>query len=193
MQTTEIVLGRQKAHQLYRDYLKHREHQSPVDAEVQAAYYAISKGKVVIRALQSILDAGLDEQGRPKLALAPADSKFCHCRMNEDGSVMMAGDEKALWTARRSKSRTVFLMAGSFPRRVRNAGLRSLMPTIPPRIRPARGIENYHVLWEAEWEPVPPRDPMLLRRVGIGDLWVVCGAWDLTEVERAALSTRVHG
>jgi len=37
-----------------------------------------------------------------------------------------------------------------------------------------------------------PRDPMLLRRLG-GDLWLVVAHWDLTEVERAAMATRVNG
>jgi len=36
-----------------------------------------------------------------------------------------------------------------------------------------------------------PRDPYLLRRLGKGDLWLVVAAWDLTEVERAALQSRV--
>jgi hypothetical protein len=38
---------------------------------------------------------------------------------------------------------------------------------------------------------VPPVDPLLVRRLGEADLWVVCGAWDLTEVERTVLASRV--
>ena len=64
------------------------------------------------------------------------------------------------------------------------------MPVIPVHLRPRRGLQNYHVLWEAEWERIPPRDPMLLRRIGRGDMSLVVAAWDLTEVERAALATR---
>lgn len=52
-------------------------------------------------------------------------------------------------------------------------------------------MAKYHILWEAEWAPIPPRDPMLLRRIGEADLWVVVAHWDLTEVERAALATRI--
>ena len=37
----------------------------------------------------------------------------------------------------------------------------------------------------------PPRDPYLLRRIGKADLWLVVASWELTEVEMAALSTRV--
>ncbi len=50
---------------------------------------------------------------------------------------------------------------------------------------------NYHILWEAEWTKIVPRDPYLLRRIGQADLWLVVAAWNLTEVERAALSTRI--
>lgn len=193
MQTSGIELDRSTAHKLYREYLKHREHQTPVDNEIQRAYHAISKGRVVIRAMQSIIDAGLDDKGRPRLALAPADADYCNCRLDADGTVIMTGDSNAMWRARRSKTRNVQFRAETFarPRRF-SENLRAVMPVIPPGIRPARGIENYHVLWEAEWEPRPPRDPILLRRVGMADLWVVCGAWDLTEVERAAMATRVH-
>lgn len=38
-----------------------------------------------------------------------------------------------------------------------------------------------------------PKDPYLLRRIGKGDMWLVVAAWDLTEVERAALATRLNG
>ena len=62
---------------------------------------------------------------------------------------------------------------------------------MPIHLRPKRGLANYHVLWEAEWTPSPPRDPFLLRRIGKADLWLVVAQWDLTEVERAALATRV--
>jgi hypothetical protein len=58
-------------------------------------------------------------------------------------------------------------------------------------VRPRRGLENYNVLWEAVWQPAPPVDPMLLRRIGEADLWVVVAAWELTEVERAALAARI--
>ena len=66
-----------------------------------------------------------------------------------------------------------------------------MVPLIPLPLRPKRGLENYHVLWEAEWTGKVPFDPMLLRRIGRADLWLVVAGWDLTEVERAALATRL--
>jgi len=65
------------------------------------------------------------------------------------------------------------------------------VPLIPVHLRPKRGLANYHILWEAEWRRLPPVDPLLIRRLGKGDLWVVVAAWDLTEVERAAIAARM--
>ena len=66
------------------------------------------------------------------------------------------------------------------------------MPHIPPDIRPKRGIQNYHVLYEAVWRREIPVDPLLLRRIGTtGDLWTVLGAWELTELERAVLASHM--
>jgi hypothetical protein len=71
-------------------------------------------------------------------------------------------------------------------------GGEAIVPIVPVYLRPKRGLANYHVLWEAEWRRIPPHDPMLLRRIG-GDMWLVVAQWDLTEVERAALATRING
>ena len=68
-----------------------------------------------------------------------------------------------------------------------------MVPIVPLHLRPKRGLQNYYTLWEAEWGPIVPKDPMLLRPIGKGDMWLVVAAWDLTEVERAALSTRLNG
>lgn len=102
------------------------------------------------------------------------------------------------WTQNKNRRQHIDFPADSFPEpphRGRNFGwarARAVVPLVPLDLRPKRGLANYHVLWEAVWEPAPPVDPMLLRRIGQGDLWVVCAAWDLTEVERAALAARIR-
>lgn len=67
--------------------------------------------------------------------------------------------------------------------------VQAIVPIVPPPLRPATHLRNYHVLWEAEWspEPIPPRDPALLKHLG-GDLYAVVAIWDLTELERAVLA-----
>ena len=52
-------------------------------------------------------------------------------------------------------------------------------------------LTGYHVLWEAEWQQVVPRDPFLLRHIG-GDLYSVVAAWDLTDLERSVIAARLR-
>lgn len=203
METTHVTVDRDEAERLYRKYKEHRAYSSPIDWEIQRTYQLLSKGKLVIRALESIVKAGVDEKGLPKLALTSTTAKTCHLERNVDGSATMSSSSN-LW--RSAKPSTFKWRAGSFtfphdtfpmenwyrpPQRGRTSKHAAQLPLVPIHLRPKRGLANYHILWEAEWEPIPPRDPYLLRRIGKADLWLVVAHWDLTEVERAALSTRV--
>ena len=76
-------------------------------------------------------------------------------------------------------------------RRVGRSENTAQVPPVPLHLKPKRGLASYFILWEATWQPEPARDPYLLRRIGRADLWVVLAHWELTEVERAALATRV--
>jgi hypothetical protein len=63
------------------------------------------------------------------------------------------------------------------------------VPLIPPRLRPAGDLSNYHILWEANWQ-APPTDPLLLRHLS-GPLYAVLACWDLTPIERAVMGQGV--
>ncbi len=195
MDTQRITLDRDKARELYRTYKKHQHYSEPIDEEIRRAYQLIAQGRMVIRALESMKAAGLDAKGWPKLAICRADIKRCHLALWRDGSATMS-DER--WA--RIRSKTISFPTGTF------AGVpafaekwqstheaEAIVPLVPVHLRSKRGLENYHILWEAEWTRIVPRDPMLLRRIGKGDMWLVVAAWDLTEVERAALATRLNG
>lgn len=201
METVRVGLDRKQALHLYREYKKHAAYSEPIDWEIQRTYQLLASGKVIIRAVESIKLAGLNATGLPKLALAPATATHCHICRWQNGSMTM-GPTADRW--RGSKNLIGFteesfkFPTGSFPISRWNASLRTdgtdhraAVPIIPIHLRPKRGLDNYHVLWEAEWESIVPRDPYLLRRIGKADLWLVVAHWDLTEVERAALATRV--
>jgi hypothetical protein len=193
MDTQPIVLDRARARELWRDYRKHQHYSAPIDDDVMHTYQALAQGKVVIRALESIKGAGLNAEGLPKLALARADTQWVWLRTEVDGKALFTTNERELWSWReqpRSRHRIDFA-AGSFPF-AKGVRAKALVPQIPLPLRPKRGLQNYHTLFEAEWTAAPPVDPMLLRRVGRADLWVVCAAWELTEVERAALASRLQ-
>lgn len=194
MQTEQIVLDRGKARALWQQYREHRQYSDPIDREVARTYHAIAQGKLVIKALESIKAAGLNEEQLPKLAIARATAKHCWCQGHADGSVIFATSERALgWGGDRVVRHRIVLPAGSMPGIKPRDGFRnrSIVPLIPLSLRPKKALDEYHVLYEAEWRPVPPVDPLLLRRVGEADLWIVVAAWDLTDVERAALAARV--
>jgi hypothetical protein len=187
MEVTKVVVSRPKARELYREYKKHLHYQQPMDAEIQRAYQLISQGRVVIQALESIKNAGVGEDGYPRLAIVRADKARVTCRMDLNGGCTFDSPGHH----RGSRGQQFSLPADSFPRRASwlTPG-RASTPLVPVHLRPRRGLANYHILWEALWEPEPPVDPYLVRRIG-GDLWLVVAAWDLTEVERAVMRTRM--
>jgi hypothetical protein len=198
MNTIEIKIDKVKAKELYRAYLTHQHYEQPVDEEIKRAYRLISQGRMIIQALESIKLAGVGDDGFPKLAIARADSKTQRVTVRTDGSAMMAP-----WIWGRSRRRPTTgeravefeWPSDTFPRPSaanRNAAGEATVPMIPLPMRPRRSLESYHILWEANWRRMIAEDPLLLRRLGKGDLWLVLGQWDLTPVERAALATRVN-
>jgi hypothetical protein len=202
MDTQQITVDRDEARELFRKYKEHQHYSTPVDLEIMRAYDAVAQGKVLIRAVASIASAGLGEDGLPKLAICRAADdqgrliEQCHLYLKDDGSARFS---TAPWAKDRNWRTYVDIPADSFPRspkRFRHWAAQVPLVPIHLRPKPRRGnplgaLANYHVLWEAEWTRVIPRDPLLLRQVGRGDLWIVCAAWDLTEVERAVLAGRL--
>lgn len=193
METAEIKIERSEAQRLYEEYKQHRHFAEPVDDEIRRTYREIAKGNVVIKALESIIKAGVQASGYPKLAIVRADQPFCYCDRMTDGRVIFHAHEWTNWRAAADMS--IHLPSGSMPRMNPPPGFwstqRAITPIVPGHLRPKHALSNYHVLFEAEWSPNVPKDPLLLRRFGKADLWLVVAAWDLTEVERVALQARV--
>lgn len=204
MDTQQIVLDRNKAKELYQAYKKHQHYSTPVDQEVMRAYQLLAQGRLVIKAIESVKAAGLKTEGVdagfPKLALVRADAPSCKVQMVGNGSMTMhAGDVEPRSRGWRQgggtqQSGNCFVFpAGTFavPKENRWRG-EAITPIVPLTMRPKRALSAYHILYEAEWTRIAPVDPFLLRRIGRSDLWAVCAMWELSEVERAVLSTRVQ-
>jgi hypothetical protein len=185
MQAVKLDMPKLKALELYRAYKTHQAYQKPEDYEIMRTYQLIAQGNVVIQAIESIRAAGLNEDGLPKLAIMRAHETDCYVSLGQSGSAEFRSDR---WRNGRSSRNKISLPSGSF------IGVKSwtdghtLIPIIPVHLRPKRGLANYHVLWEAQWKKLPPGDPYLLRQIGRGDMWLVVAAWDLTDVEKAAMS-----
>lgn len=193
MDVSRITVNRDEALRLYRDYKKHVHYSNPVDHEIRRVYQHVAKGRMVIHGMASIFAAGLNEAGLPKLAIARADASECALRLHRDGSGSFKSNTTTITHHDNRFSTGLFRFpAGSFTsiRDVYNA--KAIVPIIPVTLRPKRGLANYVILWEAEWREVVPVDPMLLRRIGKSDLFLVVASWDLTPVEQAVLTSRLR-
>lgn len=170
-----------------------RERHNAEDEQIMRGYKAILSGKQIISLRKTMTTAGLDAKGYPKLAIIRADARLCWVEMNREGGCTFM-DKR--WVNDRGgivSSVAVRVPVGTWPRTEDPTPIptraQAIVPNIPPEYRPATGLGSYHILWEAEWSRVPPRDPALLKYVG-GDLWAVVATWDLTEVERAVIAGR---
>ena len=158
------------------------------DRTIMAGYRAISLGRQVTDVHQSIRDAGVDHQGRPKLAICRADVRVCWYQHANWRRPIFAIARHMLADTKPKYGR-VTLPVNCLPWLCAEP-IRAIVPSIPPRLRPKFGLHNYHILWEADWEK-PPVDPMLLKHI-MGPLYAVLATWDLTELERAVIAMRAN-
>lgn len=182
------------ARRMYQGYLDgtHSLGDVSLDAEIKAAYRLIAQGKQLIDVHATIRAAGLNSERLPVLALTRATERAAFAEVGDDGSGHMRFRENT----RNAKAQRIDFKPGFWPVRAGGGWQpakhgRALRPPIPQALRPKRGAYNYCVLWEAQWEPLPPEDPLLVRRIGKSNMWLVCAAWDLTEIERGALAPRI--
>jgi hypothetical protein len=185
MEVSTLKMERAEARELYEKYQASVSFGTEIDREIARSYRLLSQGKVIIRAIDSIKAAGIGEDGRPRLGLVRADARRCAWRAWTNGGGKFVADSR--WRGTRNM---IELPPDTFPRSSNPKNGDAIVPIVPAHLRPKHSLSNYHILWEADWREVP-RDPLLLRRLGRGDLWLVVAAWDLTEVERAALQARV--
>lgn len=185
MEVSKLAVDKEKAYEMWKKYQTHRTYQTPADAEIEAIYKRIAKGHTVIRALESIRAAGLNKEGLPILAICPAHMLRCVWTPHKGNCTF--GKQ---WPNARDRSEVVRMDWPELNSDKYRA--EAIVPLVPVHLRPKRGLQNYHILWEAEWTKRYPVDPYLLRRFG-GDAWLVVAAWDLTEVERAVMGQRLNG
>lgn len=178
-----LKVDRERAKHLHRLYREQRAAQTPEDRQIETAYREIARGRVIVRALASIRAAGWNDEGLPKLALTKADEAACEC--------YASGNAVEFYAARRGYQRAKVAVRDMPPRpHAQRWRASATVPLIPVYLRPKHDLGNYWILWEADWKRVPS-DPLLLRKL-TGDMWIVLAAWDLTDVERAALEQRVN-
>ncbi len=188
---TITMPGRTKPEQLHaarKAFLEYRaavrDRHNEEDAQIMRGYKALSQGKQLIHLTDTIKAGGLGKDGRPRLAVMRADQRWCHLHRAWDGGFSFTHDGDK-WRSRHAQR--IRFQPGVL--KITGSDAKALLPIIPPGLRPNINLSNFHILWEAEWAAVPPKDPALLRHLG-GDLYAVVAVWDLTELERAVLGGR---
>lgn len=171
------------------------------DVGLMQAYKQLARGHAVIDLAAVMRAAGTKTFDScplplPLLAIVPSDAARCAVLMRSDGGATFADarDFDGWRDVARRPTYATSLPAGTYPtfdgslHRYRKQS--TLVPLIPPALRPKFKLGNYRTLFEVEsWTVEPPRDPLLLKKLG-GGLYAVLASWDLTDVERAILRGR---
>lgn len=177
----------------YKEVLKRGKSYSPAEDQLMLAMYKqIASGRQVVNAFDLLTEGGVDDRKRPCLFLARAGWKQVRWRRMWHGCGIFFNHQ----ADSRSKHRKDNCI--SVPERTWEdwqAGYDehwSVVPSIPPLLRPRGRLDGYVILSEATWQAVP-KDPALLRPIK----WPLCAVlavWDLTELERKVLGiTRIGG
>lgn len=197
--TTLAPAAPEEADRLFKAYsAAHAIRPNEYDLTMMRVYRAMAKGLAVVDVAAALREVGLDERGRPKLAIVRADARHVFFRARRRGGGVFSS--VPYWNIRGGRyhttaARLVVSDAVIFPERtftdeqataLTSSDCQALVPAVPPEHRPRRGLTRYHILFDAEWMLEPPVDPFLLRHL-FGSLFVVVAQWDLSEVERMVL------
>jgi hypothetical protein len=192
------IKRQERAHQIHQDLYKVRLEKTQMEREdllLLKAYRALAKGQRILDVDKAIDAAGLNAKMLPKLAIVQANAQRCYIDTIGDQFVRFKA-ERSTWRKDQQvqvKMPTKYAELTDTQWRKNNNypmlwNVSAMVPTIPPTFRPA-DPENYHILWEAEWEHTAPVDPVLLKHID-GRLYTVIAQWDLTPLERSVLEAR---
>jgi hypothetical protein len=206
MDTPTIELPKAKAREQLREYraavkddiAKRRSKLRAEDEAIAAGLRELARGNNLLELQGAFEAAGLDDAGLPRIAIARADGRWCFLDWS---SRWDASDTRMIdwfrfrtddrWSDRADRSFT-WLGVPPIATPIDDPGFRTQVPIVPPALRPRGELSRYHILFEVkEWArlPVPPHDPLLLRRVR-GDLFAILATWELTDLERTVMGTR---
>jgi hypothetical protein len=181
-----------------------------IDKGLHETYLAMAEGKTVLDIRQVFRDAGQDTNLRPKIAFARADWRGTQLTRMRDGTLIFADPTSPPKDSYTPAPKRYQVPQALPPMKNADFMAGSMVPTIPPKIRPD-SLEAFCIIWEvSDWKglpkPVPSRfsifreqfseyvtarmeamknvnlDPILLRPLG-GPLYVVVAAWDMTPLE----------
>ena len=197
MNVTTMTMPKAQATRMLREYRARLLKKNDDELRAVAEGLAWMKhGRAVINLTEAIRGGGVGADGLPKLAICRSDQQRVNVRWWSWQTVATFTADRTRESGRRIKGGELEIDMGTRPANVRNGDSISgttIVPLVPPAALAeahtgTTALARFFTLWEVEkWEPIPPRDPMLLQHLG-GDLYVVLAHWDLTELERAVIA-----
>ena len=186
----------------YNELIKKRKEKYLED--MKKCMFELSKGKELIDIYKVMEKAGVNKTYQPRLAIARADWKEVYFIKKDSGRGFFAGSDSS-WPVKSEGfidfQPETFM---NWPRKTGNDGkpindewgiangtCKTKVPIIPAQLMPEGDLNPYYILWEVEkWENLPEtKDPLLLKRI-TENLFVILGAWDLTDLEQSIISGR---
>jgi hypothetical protein len=206
---TKLKVARSgQAYDKWREYKDaYQKSKDKMHLEMAQAFFQIRKGMDVIEIGAAIRAGGTHAEKAkpywPKLAIAHHTVRMCYYHFFVNGTAVYCNSNWVEHSRHRrgewNKAITIpncfaplerHWFAGERPHDIR---LKAPVPMIPPDVKPKLMSPNHFILWEVEtWEETQmPEDPVLLRRIG-EHFFVAEAHWELTDVERAAMSVLLH-
>jgi hypothetical protein len=218
MEVEQLAISKKKAEEEYLTYKEElRLSKTQFNEDMKVIYAHMRHGGKVIDVWESMKLAGLNKDGDPKLAIVRADSpkvRFArrignrYITINGQSNYKDIVNEGGTFFFQKKNGRwspywesDIKIPTGFFPEWPKKEDgqyigrqVETVTPIIPARLmNPLRShkLENYHILWEVdEWKLVPPKDPMLLKKV-TPNMFLILAHWDLSPLERAVIRGRI--
>ncbi len=203
MDAAAITMDKEEAQVHYREYLDATKvRKEKYVEELKNLYRYLANGARVIDIYKAFNQSGVNGDGEPMLAIAPASVKEIHFNKESLGGGHFS---KGRWADRE----TVALPSGTFPNwtvfgatEVKNKGMDEFqignikrveitakVPLIPAVALPeSKSLDGYYILFEVEkWSAIPvAKDPYLLKKIN-ANAFVVLAEWDISDVELAVM------
>lgn len=196
-------MPKDKAEEHYKEYLevvKTRKEKQYED--LKQVYLHLSKERKVLDIYEVFKKSGLNENGEPMLAIAPANCKEISFEKMPNGS----GTFTPYTRWQKAQKDDVHLPTNTFegwkvekrptdwdPNReeIVRPRVQTNVPIVPAHLLPSGDLKNYFILFEAmNWEEketvAMAGDPYLLKRINI-NTFVVLAEWDVSPIELAVM------
>lgn len=201
MKTPILTMKPGEAEVHYKEYLELvKTRKEKYIEDLKKTYFHLSEGRKILDIYEVFKQSGVNENGEPKLAIAPANAKTIILEKLPLGSATFT--EHNRWS--KAEKSDVHLPTNTFPfwseeesgkmkwSNVPRINVEAQVPIIPAHILPEGDLKNYYILFEVkEWfEPkkaiFTKGDPYLLKRIN-ENAFALLAEWDVTDIEAAIL------